>query len=157
MSATPAIRRPMRFVLIASPAAFGFRYRRAGFAAIASLIGTEWGAVNGLRSVGARAAVARSAAGLLRFRGAAAPSRLVARGRGKRRSVFHAGAAAESPRRRPVESRAARACRSRIGDAALQPGLRPVRGDHGPPVLGAGGVQLPGARRAEHDRAAELR
>src|SRR3954468_24846054 len=101
----------MRVVLIASPAAFGFRYRRAGFAAIASLIGTGWGAVNGLRSVGARAAMARPAAGLLRSRGAAAPSRLVARGRGKRRGLVHAGAARQSPRCRPVESRAARACR----------------------------------------------
>ena len=33
----------------------------------------------------------------------------------------------------------------------------PLCGNHGPAVLGARSLQLPGARRAQHDRAAELR
>ena len=45
----------------------------------------------------------------------------------------------------------------RAGHAAFQSRICAARRDHGPAVLGLRGLQLPGARRAQHDRAAELR
>ena len=47
--------------------------------------------------------------------------------------------------------------RGRAGHAAFQSRIRAARRNHGAAVLGLGSLQLPGARRAQHDRAAELR
>lgn len=102
--------------------------------------------------------MAEQAAGVLRSRGAAASSRLArtCRRQGRGRAV-HGRAAAKGARGGLVESRSASTRRRRARHAAFQSGIRAAGRNHGPTVLGAGSLQLPGARRPQHDRAAELR
>ncbi len=102
--------------------------------------------------------MAEQTAGVLRRRGAAAPSRLARPRRRQRRGrAVHGRPAAEGARGGLVESRPAGTGRRRTRYAAFQPRIRAAGRNHGPAVLGAGSLQLPGARRAQHDRAAELR
>ena len=70
---------------------------------------------------------------------------------------FMARAAAEGARGGIVESRPARTWPRRAGHAPFQSRICAAGRDHGAAVLGARSLQLPGARRAQHDRAAELR
>ena len=74
-----------------------------------------------------------------------------------RNATFHGRAAAEGARGRPVESRPAGTRGRRARHAAFQSRICAAGRNHGSAVLGAGGLQLPGARRSQHDRAAELR
>src|SRR3954447_5675978 len=116
------------------------------------------GEAHGFRSVGEVRTVARTIAIVFRSRGAAATPRLARTcgGQARTRSV-HGRSAGQGARRGTVESRSSRTRRRRAGNAAYKSRIRPACGDHGPSVLGSRSVQLPGARRAQHDRAAELR
>ena len=78
----------------------------------------------------------------------------VAKRRGR---ALHGRSAAEGARGGAVESRPSRTGRRRARHAAFQSRICAAGRNHGPAVLGAGSLQLSGARRAQHDRAAELR
>ena len=74
-----------------------------------------------------------------------------------RSAALHGRTAAQGAGGGIVESRPSRTCARRARDAAFKSRIRAARRDHGAAVLGSGSFQLPGARRSQHDRAAELR